>query len=131
MPNLISPIANPLADEKLESTAYKLLEKLHPLKQLARGVKEVKKQLKRDKKGILLLAADCMPTQILAAFPTMAAEKNVPYMFLRSKSDIAKACGLKDSVVAVLAYESEDKDYKKVFEAAQKKMIDNVGFKVV
>lgn len=48
---VLSPIAHPLADEKLKKRALKLVKHASKGKQLKRGVKEVVKALRKDTKG--------------------------------------------------------------------------------
>ena len=48
---LLSPIATPLADDKLKKRALKLVKKAAKGKQLKRGVKEVVKALRKQTKG--------------------------------------------------------------------------------
>ncbi|CEQ40110.1 SPOSA6832_01700, partial [Sporobolomyces salmonicolor] len=47
---------------------------------LKRGVKEVVKSLRKGEKGIVVLAADISPLDILTHIPVLAEESNCPYI---------------------------------------------------
>jgi H/ACA ribonucleoprotein complex subunit 2 len=65
----VSPIAEPLAGEKLEEKLYKLTKKFINLKLVKRGVKEVGKSIRKGHKGLVILAADISPPDVLSHLP--------------------------------------------------------------
>jgi H/ACA ribonucleoprotein complex subunit 2 len=54
-------------------------------RQLKRGVKEVVKALRKGEKGLLLLASNITPIDILSHLPLMAEEAGVKYVWVLAK----------------------------------------------
>ena len=64
----VSPIADPLIkpEGKLHQKVLKLLKKAHGSKAVRRGVPEITKLLRKGKKGVVVLAADIFPVELIA-----------------------------------------------------------------
>jgi H/ACA ribonucleoprotein complex subunit 2 len=103
----ILPIANPLLSGKLAERALRLLKKAaiyenqlkqtnkglkNSTRQLKRGVAEVSKALRKGQKGIVFLAADVYPVDIIAHFPVFCEKKDVLYCFIGNKRTLGTAC---------------------------------------
>jgi len=88
-----SVIAKPLADEKLCKKVLKLSKKAAKRKQLKRGVKEVVKAIKKNTKGICILAGDISPIDVITHIPIVCEEAKIPYIFVPSKEELG-ASGL-------------------------------------
>lgn len=88
--NLVK-IAKPLADEKLCKKLLKLAKKAAKKKQIKRGVKEVVKALRKDTKGICLIAGNISPLDVISHLPVMCEDRDVPYVFVPSKEDLGAA----------------------------------------
>jgi H/ACA ribonucleoprotein complex subunit 2 len=82
----ISPIASPLAGKKLSKKLFKTVKKASKARQLKRGVKEVVKALRKGEKGLLLLASNITPVDVISHLPVMAEEApGVEYCWVLSK----------------------------------------------
>ncbi len=81
----VSPIAEPLAGEKLEEKLYKLTKKFISLKGVKRGVKEVGKSIRKGHKGLVIFAADISPVDVISHLPIQCEKKKIPYIFVRSR----------------------------------------------
>ena len=81
----ISPIAEPLAGEKLEEKLLRLTKKFINLKLVKRGVKEVGKSIRKGHKGLVIFAADISPPDVLSHLPIQCEKKKIPYIFIRSR----------------------------------------------
>lgn len=104
----ISPLAKPLFDGKLAEKSIKLMKavtdaernyrkeakekKLPSKRYLRRGVAEVTKSIRKGEAGIVYLAADVFPLDIIAHLPILCEKQNIPYGYLPSKSLIGSAC---------------------------------------
>uniref|UniRef100_A0A7S0VCD9 H/ACA ribonucleoprotein complex subunit 2 n=1 Tax=Polytomella parva TaxID=51329 RepID=A0A7S0VCD9_9CHLO len=84
-------IAKPLADEKLTKKVLKVARKASKRKQIRRGVKEVVKTLRKDPRGICLLAGDISPIDVLTHIPIVCEDHKIPYIFVPSKEDLGAA----------------------------------------
>lgn len=65
----VSPIANPIAPPKLEKKILKLTKKQVKSKNIKRGVKEVVKAIRKGATGVLIMAADISPPDVLSHLP--------------------------------------------------------------
>lgn len=114
---LVSPIANPLADEKLTKKVLKAVKAAAEKKMIRRGVKEVVKALKKGEKGLTVvsdqtpsfleqqsltnhctmpfcaaqIAGDISPVEVIAHVPIFCEEKDVAYIYVPSKEDLGLA----------------------------------------
>lgn len=98
----LAPIAKPLAGKKLHKRLFKLVKKAAKGKSLKRGVKEVGKAIKKDGKGLILLAGDISPIDVLSHIPVMCEEANLPYIFVRSKADLGLAGSTKRATCCMM-----------------------------
>lgn len=99
-----SPIANPVIQGKLKSRALKLLKKAQQAKQIRRGVPDVTKALRKGKKGVIFIAGDVSPVDVLSHLPVLSEEKNVLYAFIPSRKELGLACGSKRPMSVVLVH---------------------------
>jgi len=82
----ISPIASPLAPPKLQKKLFKTVKRSSKARQLKRGVKEVVKALRKGDQGLLLLASNITPVDVISHLPVLAEEaKGVEYCWVLSK----------------------------------------------
>ncbi|KAA6406890.1 MAG: H ACA ribonucleo complex subunit 2 [Lasallia pustulata] len=109
------PFANPLADEKVGKKVLKSVKKAAKNKSLKRGVKEVVKSLRKsttpasssnsDVPGVVILAADISPMDVISHIPVLCEDHGVPYIFVPSRAELGAAGNTKrpTSVVMVSA----------------------------
>jgi len=98
----LSPIAHPLAQRKLLKKLNKAVKKASKARQVKRGVKEVVKGLRKGEKGILILAADITPIDIISHLPVMCEDTQIPYVFVPSKEGLGHASGTKRPTSCVM-----------------------------
>lgn len=58
------------------------------------------KTLNRGISEFIVMAADTEPLEILLHLPLLCEDKNVPYVFVRSKQALGRACGVSRPVIA-------------------------------
>ncbi|XP_032670582.1 NHP2-like protein 1 homolog [Odontomachus brunneus] len=100
MADEINPRAYPLADTTLTVKILNLVQQAMLYKQLRRGANESTKTLNRGLSEFIIMAADAEPLEILLHLPLLCEDKNVPYVFVRSKDALGRACGVSRAVVA-------------------------------
>lgn len=115
--HFISPIAQPLLSDKLLDRALRLLKKAvgyeqsmkettqgskTSVRQLKRGVAEVTKAVRKGQKGIVFLASDVYPIDIIAHFPVFCEDKDILYCFVGSKRKLGAACRTKRPASVVM-----------------------------
>ncbi|KAJ2960034.1 hypothetical protein NQZ79_g4580 [Umbelopsis isabellina] len=118
-----SPIAHPMAEKKLTKKLLKTVKKAAKAKHVKRGVKEVVKGLRKGEKGLVIIAGDISPIDVITHVPVMCEDEQVPYVFVPSKEDLGTAGSTKrptSCVMVVLGGKKQDKkaaeDYKELYE---------------
>ena len=97
-----SPIANPLANDSLRTKILKLVRHLNREKALKRGVKDVVKAIKKGSRGIVVLAADISPVDVISHIPVLCEDAHIPYVFVRSRLELGTADETKKPTSVVL-----------------------------
>ena len=114
---LLSPIAQPLASEKLEKKLFRLVKKAKKDKCLRRGVKEVVKFVnKKKEKGICVIAGDISPIDVITHVPILCEDNNVPYIYVRSKFELGLASETKRPTSVVLIAPKPEWKYAEKYE---------------
>ncbi|GAA5877475.1 hypothetical protein JCM8547_001084 [Rhodosporidiobolus lusitaniae] len=98
-------IARPLGEGKAGKHVLKLVKKSSKCRHLKRGVKEVVKSIRKGEKGIVVLAADISPMDILTHIPLLAEEANCPYIWVTSKESLGLASSTKRPTSCVMVAE--------------------------
>ncbi|KAF4554937.1 H/ACA ribonucleoprotein complex subunit NHP2-like protein [Elsinoe fawcettii] len=107
------PFANPLADEKNGKKVLKTVKKAAKAKCLKRGVKEVVKAVRKTPPGqpstmkdlppgIVVLAADISPMDVISHIPVLCEDHNIPYVFLTSRAELGAAGSTKRPTSVVM-----------------------------
>ncbi|KAI8379517.1 ribonucleoprotein-associated protein [Radiomyces spectabilis] len=108
----VNPKAFPLADAALTNTILDLVQQASHYKQLKKGANEATKTLNRGISEFIIMAADTEPLEILLHLPLLCEDKNVPYVFVPSKTALGRACGVSRSVIAASVTTNEASDLK-------------------
>merc|ERR1740121_535168 len=96
----------------------KLVQKGMKSKIVHRGVKETVKAVRKGSKGVVVIAADISPIDVLSHLPILCEEKEVPYIYIKSRAELGQACKTKrpTSYVLIVAPKSDDKKLAKAFD---------------
>lgn len=68
------------------------------------------KTLKRGTSELIVLASDTVPLAILLYLPRLCEDKNVPFVYVKSKIALGRACGISRPVIAVSITTNEASD---------------------
>lgn len=99
----ISPIAQPMAVPKMSKKLFKLTKKASKSRgHVKRGVKEVVKALRKQEKGLVILAGDISPIDILSHIPVLCEDTGNPYIFVDSKEALGAASATKRPTSCVM-----------------------------
>ncbi|KAJ2776649.1 RNA binding protein snu13 [Coemansia javaensis] len=107
-----NPKAIPLAQAALQTQILDLVQQASHYKQLKKGANEATKTLNRGTSEFVVMAADCEPIEILLHLPLLCEDKNVPYVFVPSKTALGRACGVSRAVVAASVTSNDGSDLK-------------------
>lgn len=111
-----SPLANPLADEKLEKKVFKLIKKASKEKGFRRGVKEVIKAVRKGERGVVILAGDVEPLDVMSHVPVLLEDAEVPYVYVKSKLELGKSTQSHRSVSCVMVTPKEGAEYMEYYD---------------
>ncbi|AJV11533.1 Nhp2p [Saccharomyces cerevisiae YJM1447] len=108
----VLPFAKPLASKKLNKKVLKTVKKASKAKNVKRGVKEVVKALRKGEKGLVVIAGDISPADVISHIPVLCEDHSVPYIFIPSKQDLGAAGATKrpTSVVFIVPGSNKKKD---------------------
>ncbi|XP_041368732.1 H/ACA ribonucleoprotein complex subunit 2-like protein [Gigantopelta aegis] len=109
-------IAQPLASRKLTKRLYKVIKKAGKQNKLRKGVREVQKYVRKGEKGIMVIAGDVSPVDVISHMPLVCEESNIPYCYVPSKDDLGSACGSKRQTCMLLIKSHED--YQDIYDEA-------------
>ena len=98
--NTVNPKAYPLAKPDMAGSILDLIQQAANYKQIRKGANEATKTLNRGTAELIVLAADAEPLEIILHLPLLCEDKNVPYIFVKSKTALGRACGVSRPVVA-------------------------------
>lgn len=110
----VNPKAYPLADPKLTTKILNLVQQANNYNELKRGANEATKTLNRNQSELIIMAADTEPLELLLHLPLLCEDKNVPYVFVRSKQALGRASGVQRSVVACSIVQKDTSQLKPV-----------------
>ncbi|CEM38605.1 unnamed protein product [Vitrella brassicaformis CCMP3155] len=96
----VNPKAYPLANPDVTKKILDVVQQAVNYKQLKKGANEATKTLNRGTSELIILAADAEPLEILLHLPLVCEDKNVPYVFVRSKVALGRAAGVTRPVIA-------------------------------
>ncbi|KAJ3174663.1 hypothetical protein HDU87_007035 [Geranomyces variabilis] len=111
-------IAHPLASKKLTKKVLKTVKKAAKTKNVRRGVKEVVKALRKGQKGVVVIAGDISPVDVITHVPIMCEEADVSYIYVPSKEELGNAGSTKraTSCILVVNKEKSEIDYADLYE---------------
>ena len=94
-------------------------------KRALRGIKAVNKSLRKNRPGIVVVAADSAPLDIVSHLPELTAEKKIPIVWVPSKKELGASCMAKRPCCAVMCILPDESDelrelYDKCLKIAQK-----------
>lgn len=118
----ISPRAYPLAGSILTTRILSLIQQAMSYGQLKKGANESTKSLNRGLSEFIVMAADAQPLEILLHLPLLCEDKNVPYVFVRSKQALGRACGVSRPVVACSITINEGSQLKSQIKSIQQEI---------
>jgi len=110
-------IANPLAGKKLNKKCLELVTKASTVKKVRRGVKESVKAIRKKEKGLMIIAANITPLDVISHLPGYCEEHEIPYVWISSKEELGTASQTKRPTSCLLIINpAADAPYKAYFD---------------
>jgi len=72
-----------------------LLQKTRETGKVKKGTNETTKSVERGLAKLVYIAMDVDPPEVVAHLPLLCEEKNIPYVYIKSKDELGKAVGIK------------------------------------
>ncbi|CAH1784834.1 unnamed protein product [Owenia fusiformis] len=116
----LSPISNPLASRKLTKKIYKIIKKANKQKHIRKGVREVQKFVRKNEKGLVILAGDTNPIEVICHMPVICEEQDLPYCYAPSKEDLGAACSSRRPTCMVMV--KPHSDYQDLYDELETEM---------
>lgn len=111
-----------MADQVLTTKIMNLLQQALNYNQLKKGANEATKTLNRGLSEFIVMAADTTPLEILLHLPLLCEDKNVPYVFVRSKQALGRACGVSRPIMACSVTINEGSQLKSQIQGIQQEI---------
>uniref|UniRef100_A0A3P8UJN1 H/ACA ribonucleoprotein complex subunit 2 n=1 Tax=Cynoglossus semilaevis TaxID=244447 RepID=A0A3P8UJN1_CYNSE len=112
---ILNPKAYPLADATLTKTILDLVQQASSYSHHNVNI--------REKYFFfflfIVMAADAEPLEIILHLPLLCEDKNVPYVFVRSKQALGRACGVSRPVIATSVTIKEGSQLKPQIQSVQ------------
>jgi H/ACA ribonucleoprotein complex subunit 2 len=115
----VLPFAKPLAPKKLNKKVLKTVKKASKAKHVKRGVKEVVKALRKGEKGLVVIAGDISPPDVISHIPVLCEDSSVPFVFVPSKEDLGSAGATKRPTSVVMIVPGGGKSKKNADKAEE------------
>jgi hypothetical protein len=80
---------------------------------------EATKTLNRGISEFIILTADVEPIEIVLHLPLLCEDKNVPYVFVPSKTALGRACGVSRPVIAASVTTNEARELNSQIQAVK------------
>ncbi|GFT93592.1 hypothetical protein TNCV_677331 [Trichonephila clavipes] len=120
----VSVIAKPIATKKVAKKIYKLIKKVAEHKNekilMRQGLKSVQSAIRKGETGLLFIAGNVTPIDVICHIPGVCEEKNIDYIFTPSREDLGLAMGTKRSCLMILI--KDNPDYKELYDDVQARM---------
>ncbi|EGF80584.1 hypothetical protein BATDEDRAFT_87947 [Batrachochytrium dendrobatidis JAM81] len=120
----VNAIAHPLASKKLNKKVLKVVKKAVKAKNVRRGVKEVVKSLRKGIKGVVVIAGDISPIDVITHIPVLCEDSNVPYIYVPSKEDLGSAGSTKRPTSCVMIVPKPGADFKETYDEVMSEISD-------
>ena len=125
----VNAIAQPMASRKLAKKVYKLVKKAAKEKGFLRnGLADVQKALRKQEKGIIIMAGNVSPIDVYSHIPGICEEKGLPYVFTPSREHLGMCTGYKRPAIVLMVKKQEPYEelYDQVYEAANALVVETV-----
>ncbi len=94
----------------LEEDALEALEVARDTGSVKKGTNETTKAIERGNAALVYIAEDVSPEEVVMHLPELAAEKEIPYIFVGTQDDVGHAAGLEVGSAAAAIVDAGEAD---------------------
>ena len=87
--------------ENIEEKILQLVETARLTGKIKRGTNETTKAVERGQAKLVIIAENVDPEEIVMHLPPLCEEKNVPYVYVKTKEELGRVAGLEVSAASV------------------------------
>ena len=91
--------------EEVQEKVLQLMEVARTTGKIKKGTNETTKAVERGQAKLVVIAENVSPEEIVLHLPKLCEEKKVPYIFVKSKEELGKACGIEVSAASACIIE--------------------------
>ena len=106
--------------EEVIESVLQAIEKARTTGKVRKGINEVTKAIERGKAELVAIAEDISPKEVAMHIPILCDEKNIPYVYVKTKKELGAAAGLEVGCSSVAI--SKSGDAKKALDQLAKKL---------
>jgi large subunit ribosomal protein L7Ae len=105
--------------KELVDKVYQLLEEAKSTGKIRKGANEATKAIEKGQAKLIVIAEDVNPPEVTMHLPLLADEKQIPYIYVPSRSELGAAGGMavSTSAIAVLDAGEGFKQLKMILES--------------
>jgi len=101
--------------EDLQKSVLDLIENSFRSGKIKKGTNEVIKSIERGESKLVIIAEDVSPPEIVYYLPTLCDEKKVPYVYVKSKTDLGNRIGISSAAsVSIIDYGKNEESFNKI-----------------
>lgn len=94
--------------KELAEAAYEALRQSRQTGKIRKGTNEATKAIERGIAKLTIIAEDVDPPEVVAHLPLLCEERNVPYIYVPTKAQMAPALGIDVNAAAACIVEPGD-----------------------
>jgi len=94
--------------KELSDAAYEALQMAKTTGNVRKGTNETTKAVEKGSVKLVLIAEDVEPPEIVVHLPLLCDERNIPYIFVPSKSKLGSAAGINVSAASCCIVDAGD-----------------------
>jgi large subunit ribosomal protein L7Ae len=91
--------------EEVQEKVLQLFEIARNTGKIKKGTNETTKAVERGQAKLVAIAENVNPEEIVMHLPKLCEEKKVPYIFVKTKEELGKACGIEVSAATACIIE--------------------------
>jgi large subunit ribosomal protein L7Ae len=94
--------------KEISDAAYEALRQAKQTGKVRKGTNETTKAIERGIAKLVIIAEDVQPPEVVAHLPLICDERQVPYVFVPTKANMAPALGIDVGAASACIVESGD-----------------------
>ena len=100
--------------KEIQDKVYETVEMANASGSVKKGTNEVTKVIERNTAKLVVIAEDIQPPEVVAHIPLLCEEKDIPYLYVASKTELGKTIGIKTAASIGITDAGKAKDILKI-----------------